>query len=157
MITTSWCMYLPLWTKCLQTCDSRFSRFLVLCKFLLAFRCQQDYWWGSCSAPRRGWQWHSLWTDFSTSSAVTDGQHIYSHTSSGGAWCVDLVLQTTECKLANNVVNGQKRLAIYLMAKLGIHKCVFAPSLLNRSNLQRRCQLTQNEESFCLPLKADPS
>ena len=36
---------------------------------------------------------------------------------------------------------GQSRTA-------GVHKCVFAPSLLNRSNLQRRCQLTQNEEIF---------
>ena len=52
-----------------------------------------------------------------------------------------------ECKLAN-IVNGQKRLATYLTAKAGVHECVFAPSFLNQSNLQRRCQLTQNEEFF---------
>ena len=67
------------------------------------------------------------------------------------------VLQTTKCKLAN-IVNGQKILeTYYLTAKAGVHKCVFAPSLLNRSNLQRRCQLTQNEEFFCPLLTADPS
>ena len=64
-----------------------------------------------------------------------------------GAWCVHLVLQTTECELAN-IVKRQKRLATYLTAKAGVHKCVYAPSLLNRSNLQTRCQLTQNEDFF---------
>ena len=64
-----------------------------------------------------------------------------------GTWRVHLVLQTMECKLAN-IVNGQKRLATYLTAKAGVHECVFAPSLLNRSNLQRRCQLIQHEEFF---------
>ena len=73
-----------------------------------------------------------------------------------GAWCVRLVLQTTKCELAN-IVNGQKRLATHVTAKAGVHKCVFAPSLLNRSNLQRRCLLTQNEDVFCLLLTADPS
>ena len=40
-----------------------------------------------------------------------------------GAWCVHLVLQTTEGKLAK-IVNGQKRLATYHTTKAGLPESI---------------------------------
>ena len=75
------------------------------------------------------------------------------------AWCVYLVLQTTEGKLAN-ILNGQKRLATYITAKAGLKESTNVYLRLV-SSIEATCRDAASsprmKSFFCLLLTADPS